>query len=1077
MQAMSACPRCGTDNVDGARFCSSCGFGLERQPSGVALHVRKTVTVLFCDVTGSTALGERQDPERLRRVMTRYFEVAQETLERHQGKVEKFIGDAVMAVFGVPVLHEDDALRALRAATDLKKAIRELNVDLERTHGVRIEIRTGVNSGEVIAGDPRGGDSFVSGDVVVVAERLQRSAAPGEILIGEETYRLARDAINAEPLEPLTVKGKRDRVMAYRLLEVVPGAPALARRFDSPMVGRTKELALLESAFSRACLERSCHLFTVLGPAGVGKSRLVGEALVAIGDRARVLAGSCLPYGEGITFWPVLEIVKQLTGIADGDSPAEALKRIESLLTGEPDAELIAARVAELVGLAETPAAVEEGFWGVRHLLEALARQQPLVVVFDDLNWAEPTLLDLVEHIADWSRDASILLIAMARPDLLDTRPAWGGGKHNATAIFLEPLSESESEQLVEGLLGGATVDPDAFARIQAAAEGNPLFVEEMISMLIDDGALHQEDGRWVAPDLARVAIPSSIQVLLASRLDQLGATERQVIERAAVEGTVFHRGAIEALLDDPVRERAGESLGALLRKELIRQERTAYAGEDAFRFRHVLIRNAAYDGLPKQIRAELHERFADWLVVATGERSTEVEEVLGYHFEQAFRHRTEIQGIDEAGMSLAARGGQFLASAGRRAVARGDAPAAVNLLERASALLPEDAPERLELRLELADALHGAGDLQRVGEQLESALAQAEQVGNAGIEALARLELASLRPLADPQSAALDDMQEAAEHAAAVFERIGDDAGLARSLRRIADVYWLRCQVEPGEPLLERALVHARRACDERELAEIRQALVRGAAIGPMPVDAAVARCEEIIADSGRDPFTEAVAANALSYLNAMAGRFGESRELTARSRAILEDLGLALMLPTLDAWTGQAEILAGDPAAAERLWRRAYQRLEGLGEKGNLSTIAAYLAEAVYQQDRLDEAERLTEVSESMTFPDDVTSQISWRAVRAKVATRQGDIARGESLAVDAVARAAETDWTHLRGGALEALADVRVVQGQNEEAEALAGQALGLYEAKGSVAAAKALRARFRQLTLPSPGGGPS
>ncbi|MGH3017902.1 MAG: AAA family ATPase, partial [Gaiellaceae bacterium] len=743
---MSACPRCGSENADSARFCQSCGYGLERE-LGVPLLVRKTVTVLFCDVTGSTALGERQDPERLRRVMTQYFDVAQATLERHQGKVEKFIGDAVMAVFGVPVLHEDDALRALRAATDLKVAIRDLNADLERTHGVRIEVRTGVNSGEVVAGDPTRDDAFVSGDVVVVAERLQRSAAPGEILIGEETYRLARDAIRTEPLEPLAVKGKRDRVMAYRLLEVVPGAPSHARRFDSPMVGRKRELSLVESAFSRACRERSCHLCTVLGPAGVGKSRLVAEALASIGDRARVLSGSCLPYGEGITFWPVLEIVKELTGITDDDSPAEAEEKIAAVLPDEASADVVAARVAQLIGLAGAAAAGDEGFWGLRHLLEAVAQDRPLVVVFDDINWAEPTLLDLVEHIGDWSRDAPILIVAMARPDLLDTRPAWGGGKHNATAIFLEPLSESESERLVEGLLGGATVDEDALVRIQLAAEGNPLFVEEMISMLIDDGALRRDNGRWVAAsDLSDVTIPSSIQVLLAARLDQLGTPERLVIERAAVEGTVFHRGAIEALLDEPLREQANESLGALLRKELIRQERTADTGEDAFRFRHVLIRNAAYGGLAKQVRAELHERFADWLEDAAGDRSTEVEEVLGYHLEQAFRHRTEVHGADDTGSGLAARGGRLLASAGRRAVARGDAPAAVNLLERAGALMPEDAPERLELRLELASALHGAGDLQRVGELLEGALAQAEQSGNTGVEARARLELACLR-------------------------------------------------------------------------------------------------------------------------------------------------------------------------------------------------------------------------------------------------------------------------------------------------------------------------------------------
>ena len=1057
---MSACPRCGTDNSDTARFCSSCGYGLQR-PAGVALHVRKTVTVIFCDVTGSTALGERQDPERLRGVMTRYFEVARVTLERHEGKVEKYIGDAVMAVFGVPVLHEDDALRALRAATDLRAAIRELNVDLERTHGVRIEIRTGVNSGEVIAGDPTGDSSFVTGDVVVVAERLQRSAAPGEILIGEETYRLARDAVHAEALEPLIVKGKRDRVMAYRLLDVVPGAPALARRFDSPMVGRTRELQLLEGTFSRAVREQSCHLFTVLGPAGVGKSRLVAEALVAIGDRARVLAGSCLPYGEGITFWPVLEIVKQLTGIAEGDSPREAERKIESVLGDDPNAAPIAKRVAELVGLAETPAAAgEEGFWGVRRLLETIARESPLVVVFDDLNWAEPTLLDLVEHIADWSRDVPILLIAMARPDLLDARPAWGGGKHNVAAIFLEPLSEAESERLVHGLLGGVAVDREAFARIQAAAEGNPLFVEEMISMLIDDGALRRENGRWVAPDLARVPVPSSIQVLLASRLDQLSAIERLVIERAAVEGTVFHRGAIEALLDQPARDQALESLGALLRKELIRQERTAYAGDDAFRFRHVLIRNAAYDALPKQVRAELHERFADWLVVAAGERSTEVEEVLGYHFEQAFRHRAEIQGIDETGMSLAARGGRLLASAGRRAVARGDAPAAVNLLERAGALLPEDAPERLELRLELADALHDAGELQRVGELLEEALAQSEMAGNAGLQARARLELACLRPYVDPGSAALDEILEAAEHAAEVFERLGDDAGLARSLRRIADVYWLRCRVEPGEPLLERALEHARRAGDERELAEIRQALIRGAAVGPMPVDAAIVRCEEIIADAERDPVTEAVAANGLSYLHAMGGRFTESRELSARSHAILEDLGLALMLPRLDAWTGQAEMLAGDPSAAEHVWKRAYQALEGLGEMGNLSTIAAYLADAVCVQGRYEEAEQLTNVSEKLTSLDDVTSHIAWRTVRARIAARRGDPEQAESLAREAVLWAEDTDWPNLRGSALVALAEGLAAADRRDESREAAKSALAEYTAKGNVAAAEAL-----------------
>ena len=518
--AMSACPRCGTENVATARFCNSCGYGLER-PAGVAMHVRKTVTVLFCDVTGSTALGDRQDPERLRRVMMLYYDEARSTLERHGGRVEKFIGDAVMAVFGVPVLHEDDALRALRAAVDLREAIKGLNVELERTHDTHIEIRLGVNSGEVIAGDATRDDTLVSGDVVVVAERLERSAAPGEILIGEETFALARDAIRVDPLEPLVVKGKRDRVMAYRLLEVVAGAPAHARRFDSAMVGRDRELALLRDAFAHAVRESSCYLFTVLGAAGVGKSRLVTEALREIGDNATVLSGTCLPYGEGITFWPVLEIVRQITGIAEDDPPAEAQRRIAAAFRGDDVAAVAAARVAELVGLADTVVAPEEGFWAVRRLLETLAQQEPLVVVFDDLNWAEPTLLDLVEHIAEWSRDAPILLVAMARPDLLDSRRAWGGGKRNATTIYLEPLSAVESQQLLEGLLGGGVVASDVATRIQEAAEGNPLFVEEMVSILIDGEYLRPENGSWVATgDLAHAhgAVEHSGAAGVASR-------------------------------------------------------------------------------------------------------------------------------------------------------------------------------------------------------------------------------------------------------------------------------------------------------------------------------------------------------------------------------------------------------------------------------------------------------------------------------------------------------------------------------------------------------------------------------
>ena len=440
--------------------------------------------------------------------------------------------------------------------------------------------------------------------------------------------------------------------------------------------------------------------------------------------------------------------------------------------------------------------------------------------------------------------------------------------------------------------------------------------------------------------------------------------------------------------------------------------------------------------------------------------RQTEVEEVLGYHLEQAFRHRTEVRGMDDVSRGLAVRGGRQLAAAGRRAVARGDAPAAVNLLERAGALLPEEAPERLELRIELADALHEAGQLQRVGELLEEALSRAEELGDAGLEARARLELACLRPFVDPETAALDDILEAAEHAAEVFERLGDDVGLARSLRRIADTHWLRCRVGPGEPLLQRALELAERAGDERELFEIRQALIRSAAVGPMPVGAAVERCEEILADAGRDPLTEAVASNALGYLHAMGGRFLEAHELTDRSRAVVEDLGLTLTLPTLDAWAGQVEMLAGNPSGAEHLWRRAYQTLEGLGEKGNLSTIAAFLADALYSLDRDADALKLTEISEATASVDDVTSHIAWRMVRAKVVARWATRGRREPRARGCFAgRGDGLAEPSRRGVRCASGGDRREPGGATRHG--CAEQALAVYEAKGNVAAAGALR----------------
>jgi class 3 adenylate cyclase len=380
---MARCPNCGADNPEGFRFCGSCGQGLSPAVPH-AREVRKTVTVLFCDVSGSTAMGERLDPESMRRVIARYFDVMREAIERHGGTVEKFIGDAVMAVFGIPVVHEDDALRAVRAATDMRESLARLNDELERDWGVRIESRIGVNTGEVVTGE---GDSLATGDAVNVAARLEQGAAPGETLLGESTHRLVRAAITAEPVKPLAAKGKSEPVAAFRLEGLVEGAEFIPRRLDSPLVGRENELAQLQRAFNHAVSERVAYLFTLLGPAGIGKSRLVRELYDRVD--ATPLAGRCLPYGEGITYWPLGEI--------------------ESLST-EIDFEANRDEIA----------------LQARRILERLARAQPLLVVFDDLQWAEPTFLDLIDHVADLARDAPMLLVCVARPELLDVRPSWG---------------------------------------------------------------------------------------------------------------------------------------------------------------------------------------------------------------------------------------------------------------------------------------------------------------------------------------------------------------------------------------------------------------------------------------------------------------------------------------------------------------------------------------------------------------------------------------------------------------------------------------------------------------------------
>jgi len=719
-----ACPSCGAEAPEGARFCLACGYALAGGPS---LQVRKVVTVVFCDLCGSTQLGERLDPETLRQVIGSYFRAMSAVLERHEGTIEKFIGDAVMAVFTVPAVREDDALRAVRAAADMRVALAELNEQLDRRFGVTLETRTGVNTGEVIAGDPARGGGFVSGDAVNVAARLEQAAPPGEILIGARTLELVRQAVTVESVPPLELKGKSRPVSAFRLVDV-DVAPGIGDRgLSSPLVGRERELQRLHAAFRRALDRRSCELLTVVGPAGIGKSRLAHDFAESVREHAAVAVGRCLSYGEGLTFWPLRAVVAGVAGSAEGESTDEVQTGLARLLDGDDDAALIVDRVAGALGWSESTAYPLETFWAVRRLLEAAAAERPLVVVFEDLHWAEPVFLDLIEHVAGALEGVPVLIVALARGDLLDVRPGFGG----AARLELQPLTGDDSGLLVEHLLGDDGVAADLAELVFARAEGNPLFVEELVRMLVDERRLERSDSGLSAVRSSPLSLPPTVHALLAARIDRLEPAERAALDASAVIARSFGCGPLLELVDGGDRAALDAHLQTLVRKQLITADGGRFAGDPTFSFSHALVRDVAYEGMLKARRADLHSRYANWLEREAGERAGEYDEMLGFHLERAHRYLSELGPLDEPGRELGARAARRLGVSGGRALARGDVRPAISLLERAVSLLDADDPGRRELTSKLGIALAETGQLTRVDGLLRDGL-ETERRGGA---------------------------------------------------------------------------------------------------------------------------------------------------------------------------------------------------------------------------------------------------------------------------------------------------------------------------------------------------------
>ncbi len=1059
---MPVCASCGESNPARARFCMTCAAFL---PAAVPAsgEARKVVTVLFCDVVGSTPLGERLEPESVRTIMTRFFEEMRGVLEHHGGTVEKYIGDAVVAFFGTPVLHEDDAVRAVRAATQMQASLAAMDVELQGAWGVSLRARIGINTGEVVVSDRASGGAVVVSDAVNVAARLEQTAAPGEILLGSDTYALVRGVVTVDEGRALSLKGKADPVMGFRLLAVEPGRD-VGHRATPAFVGRGDEQTILEGAFERSSRDRSCVLLTVLGAAGVGKSRLADEFVGRLGARARVVRGRCLPYGDGITFWPVAELVKDACAIDAGDARDTARTKIASALDGADDAAVIAERLAAVSGFGESTSAVQETFWAIRRFLERLQSERPLVVLFDDIQWAEPTFLDLLEYLAGWSRDARILLLCMARTDLLEVRPSWTSTLATDRALMLSPLSRRECEELIGNLLGASPLDPADAARIVEAAEGNPLFVEEMLRMLEDDGVLvHNDEGAWtVTADLSRVSVPITIQAVLAARLDRLAPEEKVVLGSAAVTGKEFWWGAVTELVPEQLRPRVGGHLQTLVRKGLILPERSSLAGEDAFGFHHLMIQEAAYQGLPKQRRAEQHERFAVWIETHSGDRLREYEEVVGYHLEQAYRYRIELggSGADAELHRLAARAADRLSAAGRRAWGRGDMAAAANLLERAATLHGPGDPGRLELLPDLSEALMETGDLTRAGSMLVEALDGARASGDRGLEGHAAVVRMLLMESTDPQGGTEVALQET-ERLIPVFEQLDDRLGLARAWRLIADLRWSQERYAAVDEALERAMEYARAAGAGWVEAESRGRYTGSAVYGPTPVPEAVARCEAILASSRSNRLVEALAWRSLAALRAMQGRFDEGRKLAAEAAVSLEELGL--WLRAAFAWETVAfvERLAGDVEATERALRTGYELSEKLGERGFLSTVSALLAKVMLDRDRIEDAERYLGVSEEAAAEDDLATQVVLHSARGRASAVRGDLVGAETSCRAAVELADATDDLNMRAEALLDLGEVLGMAGRIKARRDALVASLELFEVKGNGVSAAVVR----------------
>ncbi|WP_406447721.1 AAA family ATPase [Streptomyces sp. NBC_00876] len=983
-----------------------------------AAEERRVVTVVFCDLVGSTALSGRLDPETLRTVTLRYFALMRARIEEHGGTVEKFIGDAVMAVFGVPARHEDDAHRALAAARGMVTGLDGLNAELEHEHGVRLAVRIGVNTGEVVVSvDPAARQALVSGEVVNIGARLEQHAGPGEILIGPATLSAAGPSAVTESAGSLSLKGVGVPVPARRLVALHEDDPERVRRFDTPFIGREQELAELRLLLRKLAADPRSHLVTVYGEAGLGKTRLLREWLR---DCPAYGEGRCRPYGETGTLAPLAEAVRQVLAAVGEDAGLTGLPAHERT---EAQQALRLLRTGLLADGTPSPSA-DDTLMALACLLDALSRERPVVLVLDDCHWASAPLLDLVDRLLDELDRSPVALVCAARPELLEAHPGWGSGRMRSASLMLTPLTREEAAALAGELVEVAAHRQGTLEGALDRAEGNPLYLEHLTAM-----AAECDD------------LPLTVHALLGARIDALPPEERTLLQLAAVLGREFRRAELTELATaehpGPTESAAG-LLRGLVRRRLIEAGGRTLSTSSVLRFGSALVQETAYRGMAKKVRARRHEHAARLLV-----RHEAGDAAVGTHLARAHRLLTELGMHDDDTDVLRARAAALLTSAGAAALARSDLPWADDLLTQGLDLAAPGEPAAAEAARRLGETKVARGEPVRGRELLAGALDTADRAGDLLGAAHARLALTAL----DPRHGSAADV---AGSALALFTVAGDDQGIARACVRIAQDRQRRGRHAEAETLLRRALDHADRADAEPERALALGAVGISLWRGPTPVGRAVARCEELLTAHGAGrPTVRATLACPLAVLLALQGRHDEARERLAEAARLAGGLGYAESALFVPLFAAEVEALSGTPERRLALLDEAARAGRELGATGALPGIARERARILLERGEPAQALALPGPREAGLPPAESADA---DGLRARALALAGEPAAARACAERATAAAGDTDSPVVRGTAALDLAHTLRTLGLPGDAEREARTALRHFAAKG-------------------------